>query len=613
MNLCLTLAQAPPQAWEAWFTLAVIAFLFAVLLRGLAPPDMVLWGGTILLTVVQVITPDEAISGFTSPSVLMIGALFVISAALRETGALTVIGGHMFGRASTQRGALARMIPSVTALSAFLNNTAVVAMAMTALNDWCRTHRVSPSRLLIPLSYLSIMGGMCTLIGTSTNLVVNGLMAGSGDASLHELGMFELAWIGVPTLVVGSAYLFLFGNRLLPDRKDLFETLGESARQYLVEVRVEPSCPLAGKRIDEAGLRRLPGLFLIEIQRDRRIISPVAPDEILLVGDQLTFSGVVGTIVEFERIPGFTPVADESDSASVAEKRQRRYCEAVISGTSPLIGKNIRGANFRALYNAAVVAVHRGRERLAGRIGDIRLRAGDTLLLQTGPHFAAANRNNPDFYLVSSIDEARPVRHDRTAIALGLVGLLIAMLVFGGRIGMSPVIAAFFVGGLMILTRCISAGDARRSVNLDVLLTIAAAFGLGKALNGSGAAHLIADGLTGLTNLIGVGGNATAALALIYGVTIVFNTLITSNATAALVFPIAITAAANLGVDPRPFAICVASAAAASFASPIAYQTNMMVYGPGGYKFSDFLRAGIPLHLLLWILAILLIPRVWPL
>lgn len=595
------------MGWEAWFTLGVIATVCGVLVRGVAPPDMVLWGGTILVTLAGIVAPADAISGFASESVLTIAALLVVAGGMRETGALGLIGGRVMGRARTERGALLRMIPQVTALSAFLANTAVVALLIPVVGDWCRRLRVSPSRLLLPLSFLSILGGMCTLIGTTTNLIVSDIMQKAG-LSLAPISMFELAYVGVPCVVIGAAYLLVVGPRFLPDRKDMLDTLGESVREYLIDMHIQPNCPLINRTVEDAGLRRLPGLFLVEIVRDSRIIAPVEPDEVLLAGDELSFAGVVGTIVDLERIPGLVPAGEAEQNVSFAERRRRRYCEAVISPTSPLIGKNIREANFRALYNAAVIAVHRGGERLVGRIGDIVLRTGDTLLLQTGPHFAEANRNNPDFHLVSSLEQVRPVRHERTWIALALLGLLLVLLVFGGHFGIRPVVAAFVVAGLMMVSRCISVGDARRTVSLDVLLTIAAAFGLGKALEASGAAETIGEFVYAVTGR----GGPLAGLTLIYAVTIGLGILITSKAAAILVFPIAMVIAQQLEVDPRPFAIAVASAAASSFASPISYQTNMMVYGPGGYRFTDFLRVGLPLHVLLWVVAVVVIPLVWP-
>ena len=593
------------MGWEAWVTLAVIAIVCGILVRGIAPPDMVLWGGVVVVAVAGIVTPAQAIGGFASESVLTIAALFVIAAGMRETGALDLLGGHFLGKVQTERGALVRMIPQVTAVSAFMANTAVVAMLIPILGDWCRKMRISPARLLLPLSFLSILGGMCTLIGTTTNLIVSETME---RAELGAISMFELAWIGVPCVLIGSVYLLFIGPRLLPKRNKP-TSLGESVREYLVEMSIQPNCPLDGKSVEEAGLRRLPGLFLVEIVRDGRIIAPVEPDQVLFAGDHLAFAGAVQTIVDLERIPGLVPVTDADYEASFAEHRSQRYCEAVVSSTSMLIARNIRDANFRALYNAAVIAVHRGGERLSGRIGDIVLRAGDTLLLQTGPHFLEANHNNPDFYLVSRLEQARPVRHERTWIALGLLILLVVLLVFGGQFGIRPVIAAFLVAGLMMITGCISVSDARRTVSLDVLLTIAAAFGLGRALEASGAASSIGELIVQMTGTWG----PLAALGLVYVSTIVLSIFITSKAAAVLIFPIAMVIATQLDLNPRAFAIAVASAAASSFASPISYQTNTMVYGPGGYCFGDFLRVGLPLHVLLGIVAMIVIPLIWPL
>lgn len=602
--------------WQAWLTLAVVLAAFVSLVRGLAPADVTLMGGAILLTLAGVITPQDVIRGFSNPGMLTVGALFIVAAGLRETGALDRIGSHMLGRAHTEGGVLARLAAQVTALSAFLNNTAVVAMLIGVITDWCRKHRVAPSRLLIPLSYLSILGGTCTLIGTSTNLVVFGLMQDQAEhtqasqfrAALEHVGMFEFAWVGVPIALAGVAYLFLLGRRQLPNRTDLLERLGDATRNYLVEMRVKPECTLVGQTIEQAGLRRLPGLFLFEIVRGTQVISPAPPTEAIQAGDRLAFAGVVSTIVDLERIQGLVPAADDGYETEAPARRQRRYCEAVVSPTSPLIGRNIREANFRALYNAAVIAVHRGGERLAGRIGDIEVRPGDTLLLQTTPHFAAANRNNPDFYLVSAFEEARPVRHERAFVALLLLLLLLVLLVVGERFGVPPHIAAFVVAGLLIVTRCISTGDARRSVRWDTLLTIVAAFGIGAALEKSGAAQAVAGLLAEQTHAWGPIG----ALAAVVLMASLFTELITNNAAAVLAFPVAMSLADQLGVSPRPFAFAVAYAASCSFATPIGYQTNLMVYGPGGYSFGDFLRIGIPFNLLIVIVVTLLTPLVWP-
>lgn len=597
--------------WEAWFTLAVVVLVFAGMAANVGAPDVLLVAGTLAVTVAGVITPKEAFAGFANEGMLTVAALFVVVAGLRETGALDMLGNRMLGRAKTLQAALVRMAIVVPGVSAFLNNTPIVAMMLPIVTDWCRKNRVSPSRLLIPLSFFTVLGGMITLIGTSTNLVVSGLTKEAAAAhpaareGLRPFSLFEIAPLGVPLTVAGILYILLVARRLLPDRKDLLEQLGETAREYLVDMLVQPGCRLAGRSVEEAGLRHLPGLFLIEIARAGQIIAPVSPDEILREGDRLTFTGVVSSIVDLERIPGLVPATDDSYATDAVQRRAQRLCEAVLSPTSPLVGKTIRDADFRALYNAAVVAVHRGGARLTGRVGDIVLRPGDTLLLQAGAHFARAHRNDPNFILVSRVEDARPVRHDRAPLALGLLALLIALMVTGV---VDVVVAAFLAAAGMIATRCISSSDARESVDWQTLITIAAAFGLGKALEKSGAAQEIAGLLIRGTEFLGPSG----ALAAIYLVTMLFTEAITNNAAAALMFPFSVAAAEQLGVSVRPFIVALMFAASLAFATPIGYQTNMMVYGPGGYRFSDFTKIGLPLNLLLWLLAVLLIPRIWP-
>ena len=598
------------MGWEAAFCLGILALIFWGLTRRYSP-DALLLGGVILATVVGIISPAQALVGFSNEGMLTVGALFIVAAALRETGALDVAGSWILGKAHTEWAALVRMAGSVTGMSAFLNNTPIVAMFIPIIIDWCRRHRVEPSRLLLPLSYLSILGGTCTLIGTSTNLVVNGLLreASASEPVLREglapLSFFELSYVGVPYAMIGTVYLLWVGRRLLPARKGLVERLTESAREYLVNMRVEPSCRLIGQSVQDAGLRQLPGLFLVEITRHGEGISPVAPNQILRADDVLTFTGVVGTIVDLERIPGLTPVPVNEQDVEALTRRDGSLCEAVVSATSPAVGKTIRDADFRARYNAAIVAVHRGGERLLGKVGDIRLRQGDTLLLQAGPHFARANRNNPDFLLVGGLDDARPVRHEKALVSLLLLLLLVVLMVSG----LVPiVVAAFLVAGLMVFTRCIRISDARRSVDWQTLVTIAAAFGLSRALVECGLVAMVAGAIGALAENLGPYG----VLAGIYLVTSLFAAAVGNNAAAALIFPLTLAIASVVEVNPRPLVMAVIFAASASFMSPLSYQTNLMVYGPGGYRFTDFVRVGLPLSLLLLVCATILIPWVWP-
>ncbi|MFO7974070.1 MAG: SLC13 family permease [Candidatus Hydrogenedentota bacterium] len=597
------------MGWEAWFALGVVALIFTGLAMNFAS-DALLVGGVVALGLAGILSPTEMFEGFSNKGMLTVGALYIVTAGLRETGALQTLGNWVLGRARNEDSVL-RRLTGIAAMSAFLNNTPIVAMFIPIVENWCRKHQVSPSRLLIPVSYFSILGGTCTLIGTSTNLVVNGLMIEAvktdpslGD-SLYEIGLFELGRVGLPYAVIGTAYLLLFGRFLLPKRMGAREQLDATSREYLANMRIEPGCRLAGKTVEEAGLRRLTGLFLIEIWRDDRLISPVGPTEVLEEGDILTFTGVVSNIVDLEKIAGLVPFVDEDYESQATARRHETLCEAVVSRTSPLINRNVREANFRARYNAAVVAVHRGGQRLQGRVGDIELQAGDTLLLQAGPHFAEAHRNNSDFFLVSGVQDSRAVRHDKTVIAFGLLGLLMLLMTTGA---MQIVLAAFLVAGLMVATRCVSVFQARRSIDWQTLITIGAAFGLGTGLVNSGAVDVISDTVVAFMGPWG----PRALLLGVYLMTTFFTEIITNNAAAALMFPFALAIAQGLGVDPRPFAMAIAFAASASFLTPLGYQTNLMVYGPGRYNLRDFVRIGLPLNLALMTTAIILVPIAWP-
>ncbi len=586
---------------EAWTTLGIVIALFVALTTNRAPADLLFLAATALLAALKIITPTEAFAGFSNSGMLTVALLFVVAAGLRDTGVLDHIGHHMLGRAKTVNSALGRLAAVVLPMSAFLNNTPIVAMFMPIVMDWGRRHQVSPSKLLIPLSYLAILGGTCTLIGTSTNLVVNGLIVERG---LPGLSLFEIGKIGLPYAVVGLIYLFLVGQRLLPDRKELLEQLGESRREYLTEMLVQPGCRLVGETVETAGLRQLPGLFLIEIDRNDRLLAPVGPDEMIEKNDRLVFTGIVSSIIDLEKIPGLVPITDPNYEVSAKQQRRRRLCEAVISENSPLINKTIRDADFRATYGAAVVAVHRGGKRVEKKIGDIVLRPGDTLLLQVRPHFMRAYRHDLAFHLISDVDEWRPLRRDRAWIALLLFLALIILM----ATGLVPiVVVATLVATLMVAVGCISSGDARRSVEWQVLVTIAASFGVGTALDNSGAATAIASELVQATAVFG----PIAALAVIYFLTSMMTELITNNAAAVLMFPFCLETARLCNASPQPFLIALILAASASFMTPVGYQTNMMVYGPGGYRFTDFLRVGGPLNLLLWLVAVALIPLFW--
>ncbi len=638
------------QAAHPWIAIATtLAVFLAIQFARRVPVDLLFLLALCFVTLCGVITPSTAISGFSSRAVIAISALLVVSAGLRKTGVLDWIGSKILGRATDERSALLRLTGPIVVSAAFVLNTALVAMMMPVILDWCRQRNLSPSKILLPLSYLTILGGVCTLIGTSTTLVVNEKLRDSvvivqeeitqlesqittaNDAerpalqeklanrqrvlpNVQPMGFFEISWIGVPCALVGSLYMLILGQRFLPGKRDIMEQLGDQQREYLVEMQVQPDCPLIDKTVEAAGLRNLHGLFLIEIDRDGDIITPVTPRDFVRSGDRLVFTGLVNTIVDLEKIPGLIPAADRTYEFHPQSRVQRHLTEVVLSPSSPLIGTTVRKANFRQLYNAAVVAVHRNGQRLPNKIGNIVLEVGDTLLLQTRSDFISQHRNNRDFYLVSSVDDAEPRRHDRAILSGSLMILLILWLCltsvfsgleFAGGWG-SPAIAALTVAGLMILTQCLSASEARSALDIQVVVTIAAALGLGNALWESGAAQMIAEGLVSA-----VGVNPFVLLIVIYLMTVVFTEMITNTAVAALLLPIAVAIGQEGDVSPRPFIMVIAIGASMAFLTPIGYQTNLMVMGPGGYTPRDYLKSGIPLAILIAITAIVLIPRIW--
>ena len=598
------------MTWTAWFALGVTALVVVGLARNLAA-DSLLWAAVVACGLAGILEVDEMFIGFTNSGMLTIAALYVVAAGVRETGALDLVARRFLRGIRTTRALMVRLGLVVPVLSAFLNNTPVVAMLIPMLTRWSAKHRVSPSKLLIPMSFMSILGGMTTLIGTSTNLVVHGMMADTAAArpelahSLRPMGLFEIGAVGIPCAVIGVVYLVLLSRRLLPERMDMLEEIGTSPREYLVEMKVADTCQFVGTHVEDAGLSQQHGLYLIEIVRDGEIIAPVQPDHIIEAGDVLSFSGIVSTIGDLERLPGLIPVADPGYEHELSLQRESMLTEAVVSPTAPIIGQSIIESNFRALYNAAVVAVHRGGARLAGRAGKVVLRSGDTLLLQTGPHFVDAHRNNRDFFLVSGVADSAPPRHARAGLSLVLLGLMIVLLTTQV---LPTVLAAILIAGAMITGGCISVPNARRSLELQTLFAIAGAIALGLALFKSGAVHVIAHSTV---TTVGQWG-PYAVLAALAVLTMLFTEVVTNTAAAALMFPLAVATALDLGVDPRPFVMVVALIASASFLTPIGYQTNLMVYGPGGYRFTDFTRVGLPLSALLIVAATLVAPMVWP-
>ena len=593
-------------------TLLVVAGVIVALAVLKSAPDLILAGGLVLLIVLGVFPETSlALAGFANEGLVTVAVLFVVAEGLRQTGGLGMLGRSLLGRPGNLRLVQARMMLPVSLASAFLNNTPVVAMAMPLVGDWARKHQVAVSRLLLPLSYAAILGGLCTLVGTSTTLIVNGLMIDSERADLrgagNGLGMFEIAWVGVPIAVIGLVYIVTVSKWWLPDRRPAIDTASDP-RKYTVEMLVTEGSPLVGKSIEAAGLRHLPGMYLVEIDRAGRVLPAVASGDVLEAEDRLVFVGIVESVVDLQKINGLEPATDQVFQLD-GPRSQRRLVEAVVSERCPLVHRTIRGGRFRSRYAAAVIAVARHGARIEGKIGDIRLLPGDTLLLEAHPSFLERQRNSSHFYLVSAVDDFTPPRHHLAWVARSVVVAMVAVVALEWTGMLEAALVASFV---MLASGCLKGPEARGAIDWSVVL------GIGEAMRVSLAADRVAHVLFEMADAVfGLAGETIVAhpqvmLGLVAGLTLVLTNIITAKASAVLVFPIATATADAVGTSALPFVIAVALAAASGLASPIGYQTNLMVYGPGGYRFADYLRFGGLLSVIVWVVIVLMVPWAWP-
>lgn len=613
----LAVAASQRTAFQMTLTMGVLVGIIVALYYEKYAAELVMLAALLVLVCFNVIPLKDALAGFSNETIFTIAGLLVVGTGLQTTGAIEYISRAMLGQPK-QGTPLLRLIAPVAILSAFMNNTPLVAFFLPIFVHVARKLRTSPSKLLIPLSYASVLGGTCTLIGTSTNFVIHSALQEEG---LPGIGMWELGWIGIPVTIAGLTYLSTIGSRLLPVRTDILEYAETHPREYTVELIVRPTCSLIGVPIRKSGLRDLPGLYLYAIERDQDRISPVSPDQELQVDDILCFSGVVSTIVDTQKIRGLEPINHHEQilphpalsempspqgTPTAAPRSGNQLCEAVISPTSPLVGMTVKEADFRSRYHASIIAVHRSGEKIERKIGQIVLQAGDTLLVDAPEDFTRRWRNSRDFFLVSGLEDSAPVDHHRAWVALAIfAGVVLGMTFFPKEAALYSLIGA----ALTVLTGCTSSREANRNIDLSVLILIAAALGVSKALDSSGAAEWIAGHLTGWAQPFG----DVAVLGVVVLLTGVLTELLSNNACAAIMGTLALATAKTTGMDPRPLLLAVAVTSSYGFATPLGYQTNLMVLGPGGYKFRDYLKVGIPLDILCWVMTIIIVPLVWPL
>jgi di/tricarboxylate transporter len=585
-----------PADWQMWLTLAVAAGLLLSLAMRVASTDLLALAGLAVLVLAQNFTgtdrlpsPTQAAAGFGNKGLVTIGFLFAIVSGLELTGGTEYATGWLLGGVRGLRSAMIRILVPVTALSGFLNNTPLVAAMLPVVHDVAKRIGQSPSRLLLPLSYAAILGGMCTLMGTSTNLIVREEFL-KKQSGLPDLGFFAPAIVGVPASILGLAYMIFASKRLLPDRKPAV-SISDDPQKYTVELQVDATGPLVGRTIQEAGLRALPGLYVAEIQRADGRIEAAKPDQRIYGDDILILVGALDSVVDLRKIRGLTIPDDQTRKLEVPAW-QRTLIEAVVSSQCSLIGKTIREGKFRSNYNAAVVAVARGGQRLQGKIGDVRIEPGDVLLIEASPSFLHRQRGSRDFYLVSSVERGEVRRHENALVSIVIVAVMVTVAALGWLEILTSAMLAMLA---MIGFRCCTTSEARRSVDWSVLIIIGAAIGIGEALEMSGGAKAIASGLMQFA-----GGSPLKVLAAVYLATVICTELVTNSAAALIMFHIAWAAALGIGMDPTPLVVCVMVAASASFLTPFGYQTNTMVYSVGGYQLKDYLLFGFPLSVIVF-------------
>ncbi len=551
---------------------------------------------------------DAAFSGFSNAAVLTIAMLFALSYALQKTGVLEyfVITLNKLAQRSTTLG-LVVFLFSIAILSAFINNTAVVAIFIPIAIRMAQKYSISPSKILIPLSYAAIMGGTLTLIGTSTNLLVNSIMTNS--SSEEALGMFEFTRYGIILLLVGIAYITLIGYRLLPSR-----TITGSLTQnyhmgsYLTEIKITDESNLAGKSCLERNISQNYDVVVLDILRNNVRLTTNIRDAKLQPGDILFVRGAVEDILRLKEIEKVTLLTDEKLTHVELVQRDNILVECLMTDQSNLVGRSVMESNFRRHFGAFVLAIRREGAILRSKIAHIILRAYDTLLVYGPREKIQEMASTGDFIMLQEI-EAKLKRH--RFWWLSIIVLLGA--VFLAALGISPIIKnALLAVIILLVVRVITPNEVYHSIHWPVIILIASLIPLGIAIQTSGTADWIGSNIYRMTTSVPEPLKGYVLIGLLYLLTAIL-TEVSSNAAAAIIMvPIAINIAAQIGLMPRTFILAICFAASASFMTPVGYQTNMMVYGPGGYKFSDYLKSGTPLAIILWITAILLIPVLWP-
>ena len=581
----------------------LLVLVFVAFIKEWFSPDLVAMGAFVLLLAIGVLDEKSALAVFSNPAPIIVSCMFVLSAALERTGTIEALG-EWFEKLAGKKElrVLLVLMLIVAVLSAFVNNTPVVVVFMPIVLALARKHDLIASRFLIPLSYAAIVGGTCTIIGTSTNLVASGIAKESG---LDEFGMFEVSKLGIVFVIVTFIYMLLIGRKLLPDRVTLSTLFDSSAgKEFLTSVIISEESELIGKKISETSLSKIRDFRILEVSRSGKKINSPLKDIIFNSGDQLLVKSRVSGVVDVGGSSGIELGFEGGLGLQELQTESAVLIEGVIGPGSSLVGRSIKELNFREKYDVIILALHRRGVNLRDKFEDVRLAFGDTILVEGAPDKINALSQERDFINLSQ-SNCRPLRRSKVPYAVGALLLFMVLAAFK----VAPLIVLALGAALLTLfSRCLEPSEAYEAIDWKVIFMIFGMLGLGTALQKVQVIQILADSLTGWALVLK---NIYVLIALIYLVTAILTELISNNAVAALLTPVAISVAQAMDLDARPLVVAVMFAASASFSTPIGYQTNTYIYGAGGYKFTDFTRVGIPLTIILWAVSVILIPMMW--
>jgi di/tricarboxylate transporter len=596
---------------QGFFVLAIIVLMIAALAKEVMRPGLILFSALIILLIFGSVNANEVLAGFSNKGMITVGILFVVSEGITQSGALSRLANAFLPRRrGNTRSLFFRIMFPISFLSAFLNNTPIVIIFAPIIKKWAENLNLSAQKFLIPLSYATILGGVCTLIGTSTNLVVHGLMLDNG---MPGFSMFELGMVGVPLAFAGYLYMSYVGVHLLPGNKNFIRRPLSDQKDYYYELVVPQDSVLVGQTLKHGRTKDLKGFDIIQVERENSKLEGKAPGLTIEAGDNLL---VAGRSNGLEIIKDLTCVGIKGMDllkGHVNMSELKQY-EAVLAPRFPGIGKTIHEFNFFDHYQALIVAVHRNGERITSNLRSLKLCEGDNLVLLTTDRFIKNWGDSKIFYLTTYIrDHEENTAKSKKWLALSILLMMIAgatatdYLPKFEHVQADMFLFSAIAAILMIWLRIVPHQKYTKAISWDILITIACSFGISKAMQNSG----LADGIAHTAINFAKNWGPVGVLACIYLITTIFTEVITNNAAAAISFPIALAAAQQLGVDPKPFFVAICIAASASFATPIGYQTNLIVQGIGNYKFLDFVKVGVPLNIMMFIISMLLIPLLW--